>query len=215
MNDVIEKLRAADDRTAPPEALDVADVVRRGEARLRRRTRLWLGGVLVAVAIVAGAGSWVWPTAPDDSAAPEDTAVADRGDVEPGEYMSVFDEPQQPSDELPDEIRDSERFAAFDDDLVAETVRAVGESDDARFWAGITEDRNVCLIVDVVEGDWIMGCTGVEALGMRGGPALYQTYRASAAILVADGYTPPVVEEEGWTFISPNVAVGAPLGSRD
>ncbi len=55
MTDVIERLRAAEDRTQPPGPFDLAAATRAGQARRRRRRGTWVAGIAgIAAAVVVG-----------------------------------------------------------------------------------------------------------------------------------------------------------------
>ncbi|NDL58759.1 hypothetical protein [Phytoactinopolyspora mesophila] len=200
MEDVLQKLRSADERTSPPRAFDLEATVRRGQARLRRR-RFVQASVGVAAVVGAVAGAFV--VTPLSGGSGELTAA---GDPSPEDALSLLAEPAGIDDELPAMLGEQ----VSQQGLVASTARVVTETEDTKFWAAVNLRGEICFVAYTKHpyNRSATGCAEVAAflddgLAIPAGPSP----RWGDALLVPDGYELSAGQAADRTLVTPNLAV--------
>ncbi|MCE0488426.1 hypothetical protein [Ornithinimicrobium sediminis] len=125
---------------------------------------------------------WIWATPLTTTLAAVLASCASSGG------FSDLDRDREPKDSVPEVV-------AFPDDVevVPDSSRSVGEYEGAELWLTRTEDDGVCLLVYPDDVDWVVGCSDIPPLTVRG--------PAGGFTVVSDGQDPP----ENATTISENV----------
>lgn len=117
------------------------------------------------------------------------------------QYYQVFGEPQQVSDLLPE---------AHDDELKPWSSRLLGEYGGLKYWLGLREEGEICLVTmttnDVWENTSCKSSAEGDDLNQPGmGSKVDGTSRW--VMSVPDDYEPTDTEKRRWTYISPNLVV--------
>jgi hypothetical protein len=201
--ELIDLLRQADQRTGLEGDIELQHVLRGGEHRPRRR-RAIRSGALTAAAVAVAATLMFGPTllGGTDRAAP---AMAI-------EQLSLLSAPASAQDRLPAEVDQPDGGAG---DIVRSSVRLVGETTAARFWAGVDSAGQVCLIAYLTPPDWVAGisCAPVSDFAHHGLWVAVQ--RGSEGELrghlLPDGYAESKPAPDGLHFVTPNLAVSSRL----
>ncbi|SDT42652.1 hypothetical protein [Jiangella sp. DSM 45060] len=199
MDDVVGVLRRAGEHTMPPEPFDLDAVVRGGETR-RRRSRMARAGAVVVVAAVGLGAAIAW----QDRSTGTDTAVADPGSAE--ELLALLAGPLGPDDHLPAELSDP--------GLVESTARAVAATPEARFWAVVDIDGEVCFVVQVPaeEPTTALSCAPPAYFADNGLPLSASGPGGGVrAWLLPDGDVLDADLLADWTVVNPNLAI-QPVG---
>lgn len=127
-------------------------------------------------------------------------------------YLSVFDEPQRRSDQLPDETDRNRPNWPFQE----AATRYVGEYRDVRYWIGAREDEpadeytQVCLIGITVGGEW-RGTTCSDPLDVPyERPSRWPLERtdpedSTRLVLVPDDYELTDEQAGTWEQVAPNL----------
>lgn len=202
VDDVIENLHAVEQRTRAPHAFDLAAALQRGRVRARRRRMAQAGGGLVAVTALAVGGLAVWPEAkqPNSHVASSETT--------PEHVLRLLSDPQKPSDELWAGQHDLD--ASVTGALVESTARALGETEMTKFWAGVNQEGEVCLLAHsgAPYDRTSMGCCEPSEFAENGltvpaGPSP----RWGDAWLLPDGYVLSPEQAADWNLVMPNLAL--------
>ncbi|NEE01630.1 hypothetical protein [Phytoactinopolyspora halotolerans] len=210
MDDVIERLRAADDRSSPPHVFDLDTGLRLARVRARRR-RVIQGavGVSTVAAAVAVAAGMVWPDDPSDSAAADNP--------KPEQLLEAFTWEQKPQDELPDAYV-GEASTPGADELVESSSRLVAQGRHVDYWTALDEAGNICLVLYMPEhGTGAQECRPPAAFAVEGVTAELADAEGdgsreqnSEAWLIPDGYDVDAISADRWALMMPNLAVRVP-----
>lgn len=156
MTDLIERLRAAEDHTGSAPVILVADVVRAGEGRLRRR-RVGAAVCVLTATLAVGAGTVLGR--PDDRlAGREDLGVA------------AFGRPQElPADRLPAGILDDPTGLEPTDrtEVDQSSSRLLAQTPQVRVWAVRLTDGQVCVVAVPVAEPANKGASCTSSSGFR------------------------------------------------